>query len=250
MYVHRDKLKRAIELLEKGFSQKEIAKTCGLSMTQVSAIGREYGYYVNVKEHFEKLKEEKRKEFESWRKARNGEKKRLEKELEERSKRVKELEGKEKELLKSVEELGQAKEILEQKVKNLMKLREVCFYFQPHREEVKKGVESLERVIGVEMNKFFEELEALTNPELIKDLKELRGVINHTGMLQSYREYIMKKFERVEVALIQLAMLLSVKEPLKRLFVLTELMDICEVLDMLGRREGGMSFSMLHADTS
>jgi len=48
-YIHRDKIKCAIDLLEKGASQREIAKTCGLSMSQVSAIGREYGYYVDVR---------------------------------------------------------------------------------------------------------------------------------------------------------------------------------------------------------
>jgi len=51
-YIHRDKIKCAIDLLEKGASQREIAKACGLSMSQVSAIGREYGYYVDVKEYF------------------------------------------------------------------------------------------------------------------------------------------------------------------------------------------------------
>jgi len=60
-------IKCAIDLLEKGASQREIVKICGLSLSQVPAIGREYGYYIDVKEYFEKL-EEKKREYENWRK--------------------------------------------------------------------------------------------------------------------------------------------------------------------------------------
>lgn len=102
VHIHRDKVKCAIDLLEKGVSQREIAKTCGLSMTQASAIGREYGYYVDVKEYFEKLKEEKR--YESWRKT-----------VDEKGK------GLEKELSKSVEDLRQVKKSLTRGIEMLIK---------------------------------------------------------------------------------------------------------------------------------
>jgi len=65
MYIHRAKIKCAIDLLEKDVSQREIAKTCDLSLSQVSAIGREYGYYIDIRKYFERLRDEERKGYES-----------------------------------------------------------------------------------------------------------------------------------------------------------------------------------------
>jgi len=234
-YIHRDKIKCAIDLLEKGASQREIAKTCGLSMSQVSAIGREYGYYVDVKEYFEKLKEEKKREYEDWRKSITEERKRLEAELRELSERLKALRDEEKVRQRNVEDLRHTEESLNNEVSSLLTaLDTMCSHYEVHREEAEKRMESLEKAIGEDARKFLEKIEALIDPGLIKDLREFEGVLDRTAAAQD-RERLKARFEKVEKALESLIILLSAGEYFTDLMALVQLRDVCSVIDELKR---------------
>jgi len=234
-YIHRDKIKCAIDLLEKGASQREIAKTCGLSMSQVSAIGREYGYYVDVEEYFEKLKEERKREYEALRKSILEERKKLEAELRELSERLKALRDEEKVRQRSVEDLKHAEEYLNEKIALLLpSLDTMCSYYKVHRDEAEKRMESLEKVIGEDVWKFLEKIEALIDPGLIEDLRELRRALDYTTVAKD-RERLKAKFEKVEKALESLMVLLAGGEYFTDLMALTQLRDVCSVIDELKR---------------
>ncbi|PUA31622.1 MAG: hypothetical protein B7O98_08980 [Zestosphaera tikiterensis] len=236
MYIHRDKIKCAIDLLEKGASQREIAKACGLSMSQVSAIGREYGYYVDVKEHFEKLKEEKKREYEAFRNSILEEKKKLETELRDLSERLEALKDEEKALRKSVEDLRHVEESLKQEIGTLVNaLKIVCFHYQAYRAEAEKHMESLEKAIGSEVWKFLEEIEALMSPELLKDLEEFGNSLDRIAVTKEYREYLKSRFERVASALRSLFVLLNKGGYFVNLMVLAQLRDLCSIVDVLER---------------
>jgi len=244
-YIHRDKIKCAVDLLERGASQREIAKACGLSMSQVSAIGREYGYYADVKEHFEKLKEEKKREYESWKKSVLEERKRLEAELRELSEKVKALENEERELRKEVEDLHHANQSLRRELAYILRCSRIaCFHYQRYRADAEKRLESLERVIGEDAWKFLQEIEILTSPELINDLMKLEALLNRITVAKE-REYWENRFEKIENALRTLATLLHLREYLVSLMAVASLRDLCGVLDSLEKslREGPVHFS-------
>jgi len=176
---------------------------CGLSMSQVSAIGRELGYYVDVREYFEKLKEER---------------KRLEAELRDLGKKLKALKN-ERVLWKSMEDLKHVEEPLGQEIDTLLNVLNIVYFhyqYQIRRAEAEERMESLEKVIDEDVCKFLEKIEALMDHELLKDLKEFERILNHVAVAKD-REYLKARFEKVEKALESLMILLGVGEVLYRL---------------------------------
>ncbi|MEZ0345239.1 MAG: hypothetical protein ABWK01_01640 [Infirmifilum sp.] len=109
--VHRDKLECALKMLKEGHSLREIARSCGLSLTQVSEIARAHGYYVDVEE---KIKEEIKK-LEEQRRSLQREVRGLEERKLELAKEVENLKKLRGDLESSVNELGKRlkKEVLE-----------------------------------------------------------------------------------------------------------------------------------------
>jgi len=236
VYIHRDKIKCAIDLLEKGASQREIAKTCGLSMSQVSAIGREYGYYVDVKEYFEKLKEEKKREYESWRKSVDEERRRLEAELKVLGEKLNTLKDEERVLQKSIEDLRRIEGSLKQEVAALAKaLNIVCLHYLRHRIEAESRMESLEKAIGRDVWELLEGIRILVSPELFKDLGEIEKAIDSIATPKERREYLKGKLRRLTNALMQLKVLLGAREHLVSLATLASLRDLCSVIEELER---------------
>jgi len=239
VYIHRDKIKCAIDLLKRGASQREIAKTCGLSLSQVSAIGREYGYYVEVREYFERLRDEKKREYEAWRRFVDEERRRLEAELRSLSERLRALRDEERALREIVEGLRHVKESLNREVSALLTaLKKVCFHYQAYRAEAEKGLESLEKAIRDEVWKFLGEIEALTSPELVKDLAEFGDLLNKIPAPREYKEYLRGRFDKVASALKWLNALLHAREYFAKLVALAQLRDLCSIVDELKRARG------------
>jgi len=236
VYIHRDKIRCAIDLLEKGVSQREIAKTYGLSMSQVSAIGREYGYYINVKEYFERLKEEKKREYESWRKSVDEERRRLEAEFKVLGERLNALKDEERALQKSIDDLRRIEGSLKQEVAALEKaLNIVCFHYLRHRIEAERRMESLEKAIGRDVWELLEGIRILVSPELFKDLGELEKAIDTTTMTKEHREYLKGKLRRLANALTHLMVLLGAREHLVSLATLASLRNLCSAIEELER---------------
>jgi DNA repair exonuclease SbcCD ATPase subunit len=67
MHIHKDKLEKALAMLGEGKSTREVAKTVGLSFSQLKQVARLSGVYVEVKEYgrrLERLRSERKAELE------------------------------------------------------------------------------------------------------------------------------------------------------------------------------------------
>jgi len=67
MYIHRDKLEKALALLSEGKGTREVSRQVGLNFTQLQYIRKLTGLYVDVKAYeneLKRLREEKRAELE------------------------------------------------------------------------------------------------------------------------------------------------------------------------------------------
>ena len=67
MYIHKDKLEKALALLAEGKSTREVSKLVGLNFTQLQYVRRLTGLYIDIKayeDELKRLREERRAELE------------------------------------------------------------------------------------------------------------------------------------------------------------------------------------------
>ena len=140
VYIHKDKLDCALKLLEKGSSLKDIAKSCHLSLSQVSEITKQHSYYVDIRKHLEELMSQKRR----------------------LTREVKRLEREKEELVKEVKKLKLLKDGLDREVKKNMELIDgiitsldvLCFHIGMYDEGLRKNIKEFEKVIGKSLKDF------------------------------------------------------------------------------------------------
>jgi len=209
----RDKVRCAVERLERGASLKEVADSCGLSLEEAYIVEYEYKFYVEVKNYLE----ERIRAFED---------------------RIRKFEEKGEELLKKLELLSRSEEDLRRRAENLIKmLRIMCIRLSSGQAEARSGVEVLKRIVGG-VDRFLESLRAITDPEIIKDLIELRKLIEVLEMSEDEKRRLKERIEKLTAALTYLAMLaaLTGDDIFTRLAITLNFLDICETVK---KWEGG-----------
>ena len=225
--THRDKLECALKLFEKGASLKDIAKSCKLSLAQVSDIGKEYNYYVKHKKYFQGLLKELRKERHMLKKE------------------VTELKKSKEKLSESVKELKDMKRGLESTVGKLSKkLKDVltniellCMKCKAYN--LDKHLENTERWSKTYINDLREELEAVISPEIIKDLKNLREATSSMNALRQREKEVKEELRRVEVFIYKLnALMLSKGFLLTTIATLQTLSSMCGMLEEYHNAKG------------
>jgi len=210
----RDKIRCAVEKLERGASFKEVADLCGLSLEEAYIVEHEYRFYVEVRNYFE----ERIRAFED---------------------RIRKFEKKGEELLKKLELLSRSEENLRRRAENLVKmLRITCVRLSSSQTEAGGGVEVLKRIMGSGIDRFLESLRTVADPEIIRDLIELRRLIEVLEMPEDEKRRLKERIEKVTTALTYLAMLaaLTGDDAFKRLAITLNFLDICETVK---KWEGG-----------
>ena len=221
VYIHKDKLDCALKLLEKGSSLKDIAKSCHLSLSQVSEIARQHSYYVDTRKYLEELMSQKRR----------------------LTREVKELEREREKLTKEIERLKLLKDGLDREVKKDMELIDgiiasldvLCSHIGMYDEELRKNVREFEKMIGKSLKDFVIEIEELTDPGLINDINEVEKTIEGYGIISHERELIKEKLENIKSALYNLQPLLAVKGPIAKLMAVVILSSACNSVEELKR---------------
>jgi len=83
-------------------------------------------------------------------------------------------------------------------------------------------------------------MEALTNPEVIRDLKELKEAINSVIALKQWKEPMRKELENLETAIYRLQTLAAVREPPIAITAIALALDPQEVLREYEERAKGL----------
>jgi len=210
----RNKIRCAVERLERGASLKEVADSCGLSLEEAYMVEYEYRFYVEVRNYFE----ERIRAFED---------------------RVRKFEEKSEELLKKLELLSHSEENLRRRAEILIKmLRITCVRFSSGQTEAGGGVEVLKRIIGGGIDRFLESLRTVADPEIIRDLVELRRLVELLDVSEDEKRRLKERIEKVSAALTYLAMLAALigDDVFTRLAITLNFLDICETVK---KWEGG-----------
>ena len=229
--VHKNKLECALEMLEKGASFREIARTCGLSFTQVSEIADAYGYYVDVREEIQS-RVEKLVEREQVLRREIGE---LEKQKQKLQGELKELEEKRSALAREVERLEKTKKELEvvlselsRRAKDLLAaVGSLCAKYRARGLDRYAG--EIGRVAKDYVDELVKEVGILVSPELIVDLKEVKRVVAGLKMPDKLKEELESRLARIESSLLKLSMVMVTEElPVNTAIVLEALGNLCK----------------------
>jgi len=92
-------------------------------------------------------------------------------------------------------------------------LKILCPHLQKYDGILRENLKKFEEAVGKGVDKFLGEMETLTNPEAIRDLKELKETINSVIDLKQWKEPMRKELENLETAIYRLQTLAAVREP-------------------------------------
>ena len=225
MAILESRLECALKLFEEGASLKKIAKSCGLSFSQVYQVGRKYGYYVSVEAYLKKLiKDLRRKKLEL-------------------SKEVNDLSIRREELINEVEELKETKEGLRKAVNEFSKgldavltnLKYLCLKQEPYG--LSKYLNGMEKKASTDIKELFNELDALVTPELMNDLNDLKKAINNAVASRQWKEEKLEKLNRVEEAILKIqATLVTEDYAMLTVASLKALTSLCRLLKDYSRK--------------